>query len=379
MNQRVLRTLSTVSIAAAVSLSSAHTTAQGLIGTCAGVIQSTIAEANTEGPYLRRRSEGDIVRLADAERSIYVVWTDYCPTRDANCSGNDDDWPARLVGTRSIDGGRVWFEPRQLTNPESGERNRCCPSLLRPANASPAELYLYFGILYTPLQRLGVYRSAFTNAIDLAERLEVSAADQYNVPINGRVVQLTNGTILYPIAVSRDGGRTYESIVYFTRPELPDYPAGRQWQHSNPIQLPRRADGAMDRGAMEPVVVEVPEIRPGTAPQFLRTERGRIWQAWSNDYGQTWGNPTETEIVAPSAPSSLARVGDGRILLLYNRGDSRRHLVARIGRVVGSRVDWGNETNDLTIAGPEVSVEEYTYASIRVEAMQVSLSLIGNV
>jgi len=87
---------------------------------------------------------------------------------------------------------------------------------------------------------------------------------------------------------------------------------GKSWQLGEATDIGQQGDHA---GALEPVVVE---LRDGRIWMLIRTDLGHFLQAFSEDNGLTWSEPTATEIVSPSAPCHIIRLASGRLAITWN-------------------------------------------------------------
>ncbi len=87
---------------------------------------------------------------------------------------------------------------------------------------------------------------------------------------------------------------------------------GQSWQLGEAIDIGQQGDHA---GAIEPVVVE---LRDGRIRMLIRTDLGHFLQAFSEDNGLTWSEPTATQIVSPSAPCHIIRLASGRLAIIWN-------------------------------------------------------------
>jgi hypothetical protein len=88
----------------------------------------------------------------------------------------------------------------------------------------------------------------------------------------------------------------------------------------------------------------VAEVTPGRLVMNLRNGLGRLFQAWSNDNGETWSRPQPTALAATTTPSQIRRLPNGHLLIVWNqeseeevkRGSNRTRLSAAISRNGGS-------------------------------------------
>jgi predicted neuraminidase len=84
---------------------------------------------------------------------------------------------------------------------------------------------------------------------------------------------------------------------------------GKTWR----LAQPRNNGQGID--VIQPTIL----LHKGGRLQALgRTEQGRIFQVWSEDAGQTWGNMTLTALPNPNSGIDAVTLKDGRHLLVYN-------------------------------------------------------------
>jgi predicted neuraminidase len=93
---------------------------------------------------------------------------------------------------------------------------------------------------------------------------------------------------------------------------------------------------------IQPAVVEV---APGRLLALMRNRgrMGRAWMATSADGGQTWDQPTLTEVRNPDAALDLVRLRDGTLALVYNDSSRNRHALAVALSPDGGRT-WPTQT-----------------------------------
>jgi len=120
-------------------------------------------------------------------------------------------------------------------------------------------------------------------------------------PIKNKPVQLRNGDLL--CGSSTEG--THGWRVHFER--TPDL--GKTWTATDPVNDGRQI------GAIQPSIL----FHKSDQLQALgRTRQGRVFQIWSEDNGQTWGEMTLTDLPNPNAGTDAVTLKDGRQLLVYN-------------------------------------------------------------
>ena len=128
------------------------------------------------------------------------------------------------------------------------------------------------------------------------------------------------------------------STVYF----LYSDDEGRTWK--------KNTDGELiillDRNAVYSYCNEssVTEVAPGRLLVFMRNGLGRIFQAWSNDNGETWTRPQPTGLASSTCPAQIRTLPNGHLLCVWNQesedeikqGFNRTRVSAAISRNGGS-------------------------------------------
>lgn len=125
-------------------------------------------------------------------------------------------------------------------------------------------------------------------------------------PIKNKPVQLSNGDILSGTSTEEDGWR-----VYFER----STDLGKTWTATKLLN-----DGHK-LAAIQPSLLIHPN---GVLQSIGRTKQGRVFQIWSKDEGQTWGEMTLTDLPNPNSGTDAVTLKDGRHLLVYNHTPKHR-------------------------------------------------------
>jgi len=136
------------------------------------------------------------------------------------------------------------------------------------------------------------------------------------------VIQMRNGRILLPFSFLTErtwidrgegldafwyAGRLSSTLVYSDD-------AGDSW-HLSPSELKVHTPSIGLYGGVEPVVLE---MKDGRVWMLIRTQLGRLYESFSED-GISWSHPTPSRLISSDSPVGMVRLGDGRIVLLWNK------------------------------------------------------------
>ncbi len=303
-----------------------------------GIYEIMVCPATRENP---RNSEADILELRDG--SLLLAYTDFY------CYSGHDMAPARISGRISSDRGRSWSPPFTIQE-NIGAENVMEGNLLR---LQSGEISFFFLRKDSEADCRPYMRKSFDEGKSWEEAVPMAKFfPGYYTINNSRVIQLSNGRLLVPVAYtpnvwimsnltsfclySDDNGRTW-----FNPQALRTYIQGR-----TEVSLPNAT-------AEEPGLVE---LKDGRVLMILRTNLGYVYKAYSRDGGLTWTEPESTGLVSPRAPATIKRIPTtGDLLMIWNNTPSPRRvpLTAAISKGEGEK--WENFRNLETD-------ERYTYA-----------------
>jgi predicted neuraminidase len=229
--------------------------------------------------------------------------------------GTEERNPDVGIWVSRLEGG-AWTVPAEVANgvQPDGRRFPCWnPVLFQP---SKGPLLLFYKVGPSPREWWGLVRTSADagRTWSAAHRLP----DGILGPIRAKPIELAGGTLLAGSSTEHDGW-----VVHI---ESTADPLGA-WQKTGPLNDPKTF------GAIQPTILD----HGGNRLQVLsRSRQGVVTQNWSEDGGRTWSLMTATVLPNPSAGIDAVRLGDGRVLLVYNPTTRGRHrlqvAVSRDGR-----------------------------------------------
>ena len=92
---------------------------------------------------------------------------------------------------------------------------------------------------------------------------------------------------------------------------------GRTWQRNKDGELTILLDwnGLFSYGNE----CSVTEVVPGRLLLMMRNGLGRLFQAWSNDNGESWTKPQPTPLASPTCPAQIRTLPNGHLLCVWNQ------------------------------------------------------------
>jgi sialidase-1 len=152
---------------------------------------------------------------------------------------------------------------------------------------------------------------------------------------NDRAIQLSNGRIILPAAVTPNvyAYPQLESFCFFSDDD------GRTWFRSkNLLSMPTSWQGADEPGIVE--------LKDGTVMMWFRTTLGHIYKSYSEDDGESWSKPASMKVVSPCSPQIIKRIpGTSDLLLVWNNttGPRRSPLTVAVSNDEGRT--WKHQKN----------------------------------
>jgi hypothetical protein len=259
-------------------------------------------ESSKENP---RNSEGAFVTLKSG-RILFLYSQFY--------GGGADESPARIVSISSDDAGQTWNREPRVVVENTGHQNVMSVSLLRLKSGGIALFYLIKNSLHDcqPWMQLST-----DEAKSWSPPKRMVDAPGYFVLNNDRVIQLSTGRLIAPVAFHRarrpnpHDPHSFDdraiALWYLSDDE------GQTWREANDWwALPV----ASRSGLQEPGVVE---LAGGHVFSWARTDLGSQWGCVSTNAGLSWPPFTATSLKSPLSPASIKRLpGSADLLAVFN-------------------------------------------------------------
>lgn len=291
------------------------------------------------GPDNPRNSEGSFVQLADGD--ILFVYSRF------KGESNADHAYADLSLMRSLDGGRSWGDDTVILTCEGeGGVNMMSPSLLMMENGDVGLFYLV-RLTYTRT-RIFLRRSS-DGGRSWGERVVCTPEEDFFVINNDRVVRLTSGRIMVPVASHRvwEGYMDSHAAAKFFYSD----DDGATWKSAQgKCSMPYSS--CCQSGLQEPGVLE---LSPGVLWGWARTDLGRQYEMFSMDDGDTWTACQPSRFTSPNSPLSMKRSKDGTIYAVWNPIPNYNGRFQEGKRVMGGRCPFviaSSRDNGKTFSHP---------------------------
>lgn len=252
-----------------------------------------------------RNSEGSFVTLESGR--ILFLYTQFY-------GGGSDHSPARIVAIHSDDAGRTWSTEARTVVENEGGANVMSVSLLRLKSGKIALFYL---VKHSLIDCRPYLRISADESGTWSEPRLVVAAPGYFVLNNDRVIQLSDGRLVVPVAFHRSRHTDANNKnVFDSRAIALWYVSGDEGQTWVESETWVAAPAHCRSGLQEPGVVELAD---GRVFSWARTTLGAQYGCTSDDGGKMWGDPEPTSLRSPCSPASIKRLpGSPDLLAIYN-------------------------------------------------------------
>lgn len=293
-------------------------------------------------PEFPRNSEGSFVTLKSGR--VLFLYTQFY-------GGASDHSAARIVAIHSDDAGRTWSKDARTIVENQGSANVMSVSLLRLKSGKIALFYLLKNSLLDcrPYVRISTDETQTWSEPKLAV-----AAPGYFVLNNDRVIQLSSGRLVVPVAFHRSRDTDPNSYKSFDGRAIDLWylsdDEGQTWTESATWWA---APVHSSAGLQEPGIVE---LANGKLWSWARTALGAQYGLTSADRGKTWSAPEPTSLKSPCSPASIKRLpGSSDLLAIYNdhSGDFPFPKNRRTPLVAGISSDGGKTWTNRKVLEPD--------------------------
>ena len=147
-------------------------------------------------------------------------------------------------------------------------------------------------------------------------------------------IELKNGNFIIPMTESDTArankpGSGMVDHGLFQVMTLNSTDLGQTWTRSlTTLKIPIESSWVTRYGAIEPHAIE---MNDGKIWMLIRTNKGFLYESFSDNDGTTWSAPTQSSFISSDSPANTVRLADGNIILLWNsnqRYDDKRSYAA---------------------------------------------------
>ena len=316
-----------------------------------------------------RNGEGDTVMLKDGR--MLFAWshfTNHSSSNNTTAGMGTDGYSASIYRLVSPDGGRTWpGEPVEMIPNDAG-LNVMSVSFLRLKDGRLAVFYLKKD---APDDCRPVMRVSSDEGGTWGEPVKCigDAHRDYYVVNNARVVRLTSGRIVIPVALHRHNPKWKEEKMgcdvdpYGKVGCVWSDDEGVTWNFPNTFHPAIGSDGKRT-AAHEPGLVE---LKDGRVMMYIRSYGETMRVSYSSDGCETWTDPVAGLGCSPESPATIARLSSGELAMVYNDHWTREALGRyRAPLVVAVSADEGRTwSHHKSIEDDFVDRRTVCYPSVR--------------
>jgi sialidase-1 len=228
---------------------------------------------------------------------LLMVW---CST-----AGEEYSKTNRLWTSYSSDDGKTWSRPKifaESTSRGGSVLNPCCYT------HSDGTVFIIYNAITGKQPEESyrvVYQTLHNGSATWGSRRTMPVGDG-DTGLLSSPIRLRDGAIVLPTFFKHGKNCWTDQWIASV---MRSVDSGHTWSRGGvmPVDAPR--------GAMEPTIAELSD---GRLYCLIRTRTGWLYQSWSNDGGQTWTKPTQSQFPSPEATPILSRLADGSLILVWN-------------------------------------------------------------
>ena len=247
-----------------------------------------------------RWSEGSTINL-DGKNHLMMTLTLFG-------AGGHDSTASQILEFHSHDGGLTWptLKQARVLQKNVGKQNTMSPSLLKLDNGD----ILCFVMVKNSIRDSGAWVKRSTDGGKSWGKLRKLPYEGYGGAGSDRAIQISTGRVLLPCWFSNDSLKSTRLRVCYSDDR------GNTWKQTAVISTPKGTTGRRtDPAAEEPMIIE---LKDGRLMMVIRVYLKSIYKCYSSDGGATWTKPESTGIPAPGSMSTIKRLPNGDILLVWN-------------------------------------------------------------
>ena len=268
----------------------------------AKLVDSILYPHDPSDEGVARWSEGSTISL-DGDKHLMMLVT-------AFGKGAHDNTEAVILRVDSLDGGLTWTPAGEATvfqtRKDLAHQNVMSPSLLRISNGD----ILCFFMAKNSLDDCATWFRRSTDNGNTWGHPSRLPCEGYGGIASDRALLLSKGRIIIPSYVSMDRLASDHAYCFYSDDN------GETWQKTDPIIAPKGSTHRRtDPAAEEPMVIE---LKDGRLMMVMRVYLKSVYVSYSDDKGATWSAPKSSGIPAPGSMTTIRRMPDGNILLIWN-------------------------------------------------------------
>ena len=239
-----------------------------------------------------------------------------------------------VVWSRSLDRGKAWSEPVEISNPP-GMVRAADPMLWRDSDG--VVHYTYATNDMSLSLESAVYRFVRRTCSDpAADQLEWSDeipiepqgdTGYTEVFFNNKPIQLDNGEWLIPVALRTQPipGKGPHHWGFAAAGAMISSDDMKTWEVFRGKDFEQSSYGSKDMTVWEPGAYQCAD---GTVVMYFRTNWGVLHATCSEDCGRTWSDYEPTVIVNPSSRMHVRKIPDGPVICLTNLSAVSRNYLS---------------------------------------------------